>query len=416
MYFRNLLCTVTFATLASAAVAKQIPTPYTSGQSEFTNEELFQRDAEAEAKPARTAAWEQAHGGPAPTYKYGDEYGEEHNAAAWHIAREANPMPEAEPEAKPGWADVGGNRQHRPAKWASRASSGIKHAIPTAEPFATKGVVKKYKGKFYHAREADGAESENANDNEEELEIPDFGDEEVDTSLEGLLTRRDSEGDDEDEEDSSEQPFYYDESQADLSGYDAEVLQRRSDGSADEIDYSLEGYEGETFESDKEEEELRVIQARDLDEDEIADGDDYIHSDEHRDFIASHGVTERSFADDLEDAEHARIDARDLKESDGADEYVPDSGGEEVDTSIDGVYLSSRDVRGGEEDDDDEVPDFGDKNVDVSLEGYDQPVLHVRGADDDEEEEEGDYYDADAAYAGAEVVEELTAPQEPEIK
>ena len=97
MYFRNVVCTVALATLASAAVAKQIPTSYNSGEGESTTEEVFEREAEPE--PARTAVWEQAHGGPAPSYKFG----EEHDASAWHIARDANPMADAEPEAEGGF-------------------------------------------------------------------------------------------------------------------------------------------------------------------------------------------------------------------------------------------------------------------------------------------------------------------------
>lgn len=74
MYFRNVVCTVALATLASAAVAKQIPTPYSSNEAyeDSVDDEIFERDAEAEA--ARTAAWETAHGGAAPSYHYGEEH------------------------------------------------------------------------------------------------------------------------------------------------------------------------------------------------------------------------------------------------------------------------------------------------------------------------------------------------------
>ena len=420
MYFRNLLCLVTFATLASTAVAKQIPSPYTSDESDSTTEDVFERDAEPEPEPARTAVWEAAHGGPAPSYKYG----EEHDAGAWHIAREAEPMPEAEPEPEAGWANVGGNRQHKPAKWASWLS---KKVIPTVKPFATKGGLKKYHGKPHHARDADGAEIEDFDIDEidddeleklyargistETLEIPDFGDEEVDTSLEGLLHARDVDDDedsDDDDDDDSNGP-YFDDSQEDLSGYDAGILQRRSDGSADEIDYSLEGYD--TFYDDDEDEESKVIRARDLADDEIAADDDYLHSDEHREFLASLGVTERSFEDDIEDAEHDRLDARDVKDIDDEEVQIPDFGDEEVDTSLEGMELEARGV---EDEEDEEFPDFGDKNVDTSLEGYDEP-LQTRGVDEEEDEDSEDY-DADAAYDGAEVVEEFMAPEEPELE
>ena len=394
MFFRNLLCTVTLATLASAAVAKQIPTSYNSGESESTTEEVFEREAEPE--PARTAVWEQAHGGPAPSYKFG----EEHDASAWHIARDANPMADAEPEAEPGWANVGGNRQqkpgnhfareanpmaeteaepgwanvggnrqHRPVSWVSSLSEAVKNAIPTDRPFL-KGGPSKFEGKFKPTRETDDDEEVEGlftrDPSPEDLEIPDFGDEEVDTSLEGLLVRRDAESDDDEADSDADEP--YDESQADLSGYDAGILQRRSDGTADEIDYSLEGYEEETFEIDEEEKAVRLIQARDYEEDEVAADDEYLHSDEHREFLASHGVTERSFEDDIQDAEHDRIDARDVNEP------VPDFGDEEVDTSLEGMYLGTRDT-------------------------------------DDEEDDSEDSYDADAAYADAEVVQEFVAPK-----
>jgi hypothetical protein len=446
MFFRNLLCTVTLATLASAAVAKQIPNPYTSDRDDSTTEEVFEREAEPE--PARTAAWEQAHGGPAPSYKYG----EGHDASAWHIARDANAMPEAEPEADPGWPNVGGNRQPKPSNfafprdanpepeadpgwpnvggnrqpkpgnWASRLSSGVQDALPTIKPFF-KGGPSKFEGKFTQAREADGSNSGNVNVHEEpedlvardanpnDLEIPDFGDQDVDTSLAGLLLPREAAGDQDSHKREPKEQFNG--SKEDLSGYDTGVLQSRSDGTADEIDYSLAGYEAETFESDEEEKEVRLIQARDLDEDELFNDDEYLHSDEHREFLASHGVTKRSFEDDIQDAEHDRIDARDLP--------IPDFGGQDVDTSLDGMYLGARDA-----DADAIVPNFDDQNVDVSLEGYDAPVVHARGAAGDESEDEDkdddrkedgseDHYDADAAYADAQVVKEFAAP-EPELE
>jgi hypothetical protein len=383
MFFRNLLCTFTLATLASAAVAKQIPNSYNSGESESTTDEIFEREAEPE--PARTAVWEQAHGGPAPSYKYG----EEHDSSAWHIARDATPMAEAEsgwanvgghrqkksgnhfareaePEAEPGWANVGASRQKRPGNWASSLSAAVKNAISTDRPFI-KGGPSKFADKLNQAREADGpdsddADDEDADDEESEespfarnadpnnLEIPDFGDQVVDTSLEGLLVRRNAEGDDdEDDEDDSDEP--YDASKIDLSGYDAGILQSRSDGTADEIDYSLEGMVPEKFKDEEEEEEIKLIQARDLAGDQVAQDDEYLNSDEHRKFLASYGVTERSFEDDMQDAEHDRIDARDVKEE----------------------------------------------------------------KSDDDDETGSEYYDPDAAYANAEVVEELTAP-EPELE
>ena len=447
MFFGNLLCTVTLATLASAAVAKQIPTPYTSEQSESNSEEVFEREAKPE--PARTAAWEEAHGGPAPTYHYGEEYGEDHDASAWHIAREANPMAEAEAEpgwanvggnrqkkpghwghaareaeaeAEPGWANVGGNRQKKPGNWGSWVSEGVK------KPF-TKGGPTKFKNMLNnHARdeEADGPDDEDFDDNEapagllardprpEDLDIPDFGDQVVDTSLKGLLDRRDDGDDDvdDDEEDGydgerTELPRRSDgtadEIDYSLEGYEAETeLPRRSDGTADEIDYSLEGYEGETFENEDEEKEFRLIQARDLAEDQVTVDDEYLHSDEHREFLASHGVTERSFGDDLQDAEHDRIDARDVP--------FPHFGDQDVDTSLEGMYLPTRDVDG------EDAPDYYGQDIDFSLEGYDEAVVQARGVDEQVADAAEDGYDPDAAYADAEVVEEFTAPTESELE
>jgi hypothetical protein len=325
-------------------------------------------------------------------------------------------LPEA--EAEPGWANVGGHRQKKPGNWASRLAEDVK------KPF-TKGGPTKFKNMLdNHARQAAGPEDEDIADNgqhpgllardprPEDLKIPDFGDQVVDTSLEGLLERRDAEDDDEDDGyDGEKTELSSDGSKADLSGYDAGVLQRRSDGTADEVDYSLEGYEKESFETEEEEKEIRLIQARDLAEDQVAANDKYLHSDEHKEFLASHGVTERSFGDDLEDAEHDRIDARDANKVNGAN-VVPDFGDAKVDTSLEGMSLPARDVNG-----ETDAPDYYGEEIDFSLEGYDEAVVQARGVPDekaDAEEGEGEEgskdSDADAAYANAEVVEEFFAP------
>lgn len=365
MYFRNVLCTIAFATLASAAVAKQIPTPYSSESELYDDagdDDIFERNAEAD--PARTAAWEEAHGGPAPSY----HYGEERDAAAWHVARDAD----AEPTTKPAWLQFLKNK-----------------AIPTIKPFKTHGGLKKYHGKHIkngkatgnHARDVEGEDDDDFEDedyegiaarNADDDETPDFGDQEVDTSLEGLLEAREVGEDDEDFEDDSdlerrsESEDYDDdeepvnESEQDLSGYDEDILQRRSDGTEDEIDYSLEGMEDVDLEEQ--------LQARDLSEEEHADYDAYLRSEEHRSLLESIGVTKRDVEDDIEDEE-------------------------EFDEQL---YARQAE--------DDDVPDFGDADVDTSLEG----LLEAREVDDDDEvdEEEG----ADAAYDNAEVVEELVAP------
>lgn len=373
MYFRKILCTATFATLAAAAVAKQIPTPYSpEGHDEPVSDELAERDAEAAA--VRTAAWEAAHGGPAPSYAFG----EEHDAGAWHVAREATG------------------------------------------------------------------------------EVPDFGDEEVDVSLEGygdfeerdvdgsdgfeeteeddddaVLTRRDAE--DEDEVDEGGEIDYS------LEGYDADVLQRRnaSPDNEGEIDYSLEGYDAET-----EEEGEPSLEARGIDYDE----DDYLNSQEHKDFLAEHGVFERDAQDDaVPDSGDEEVDTslegygEALEARDVADEAseVPDFGDEEVDTSLEG-YGEGLQPRGVEGDEDvgevpdfgdeevdaslegygdryardaaDEVPDFGDEEVDTSLEGYGEKLL-TRDVEDNDGDEYEDYdASASAAYADEPVAEEMEAP------
>lgn len=411
MFFPNLLCTVTLATLASAAVAKQIPTPYTSEQSESNSGDMLKREAEPE--PARTAVWEQSHGGAAPTYKFG----EQHDAHAWHIAREANPMPEADAEAEPGWANVGGNRQKKPGNWGSWVPEGVK------KPF-TKGGPSKFKNLLSnHPRdEADAEEDVDINEapagllardpRPEDLDIPDFGDQVVDTSLKGLLDRRDADDDDDDDGedgyDGEQTELASDGSKADLSGYDHKVLQSRSGSTAGEIDYSLEGYEAETFENQEEEKEFRLIQARDLAEDQVAADDEYLHSDEHREFLASHGVTQRSFGDDLQDAEHDRIDARDVGK---VDVPIPDFGDQVIDTSLGGMDLPTRDVKG-----EDTAPDYYGQDIDFSLEGYDNAIVQARGVDEQVADAAQDGYDPDAAYADAEVVEEFIAPTESELE
>lgn len=377
MYFRNVLCTVAFATLASAAVAKQIPTPYSSESELYddtVDDDIFERDAEAD--PARVAAWEEAHGGPAPSY----HYGEERDAAAWHVARDA----EAEPTTKPAWLQFLKNK-------ATAASSEVKKVVPTVKPFKTHGGLKKYHGQHHkhgkntgshsHARDVEGEDYDEFDDedyegiaarNADDDETPDFGDQEIDTSLEGLLEAREVGEDEEDfedefdlerrseSEDNDDDEEAVNESEQDLSGYDEEILQRRSDGSEEEIDYSLEGMEDVDLEEQ--------LQARDLNEEDQAEYDAYLRSEEHRSLLESIGVTKRDVEDDIEDEE-------------------------EFDEQL---YARQAE--------DDDVPDFGDVEVDTSLEG----LLEARevGDDDEVDEEEG----ADAAYDNAEVVEELVAP------
>lgn len=379
MYFHQFLCTVALATLASAAVAKQIPTPYSSESYDDTDDEVFARDAEPEADPVRQAAWEQAHGGAAPSYKFGQHHDEGHHAGthggAWHVARDA--------EAEPGWAHA--HKAIKPGNWASWLSSGVKNAVkPTGKPFIKQQFHNKH-GNFKvpgmkHARDAEDEDDYEDFDYEglgldrrgTDDEIPDFGDEEVDTSLEGLLerdveddfevesigydateeeaelARRDVAGGDDEEDDD---PYS-------LEGYDPEILARRAAGDED-VDYSLEGYD----DIDEADEDMdgQTLQARDVDDEE---NDAFLESQEHRDFLAEHGVEER----DVEEDE-------------------------------------------GEFDDD----DFAEGAFDGEQE---EPSLEARDAEDDSTEDiDGEDANADAAYADEPVVEELEAPEtEPEIE
>lgn len=417
MYFRNVICTVALATLASAAVAKQIPTPYSSTDSyeDAVDDEVFEREAEAEA--ARTAAWEEAHGGTAPSY----HYGEEHDEAAWHVARDA--------EVEPGWKNVNGGQ---PPAWlahlkskATSATEAVKNAVPTVKPFTKQsGGLKKHHGSHklhnkQHTRDVDSEDDDEFEDEDEVLyardfdddPIPDFGDEDVDTSLEGLLEARDVDLEEEGE-DEPENP--------DLSGYDEDVLQRRSDGTADDVDYSLEGYD----DIEDSEELDPVIKARSLNEEN--EYDEYLRSEEHRSLLESIGVTKRDAEDDLQDEEefdeelYARTNELDLLaegEDDEDDEDlaelhardVVDDEAEEfdIDDEADNLEeLHARDVV------DDEVQEFDiDDDVDTSLDGLGGSPIHARGVDDEDLEDDEDVDSAaDAAYDGAEVVEELVAP------
>jgi hypothetical protein len=418
MYFRNVFCTVALATLASAAVAKQIPTPYSATETyeDAVDDEVFERDAEAEA--ARTAVWEQAHGGTAPAY----HYGEEHDEAAWHVARDA--------EAEPGWKNANGGQ---PPAWlaqlkskATSATEAVKNAVPTVKPFTKQsGGLKKHHGSHkmhkhgkQHTRDVDAEEEDDYEfDDEDQVlhardfndPVPDFGDQDVDTSLEGLLEARDADGE--------EEPV-----NPDLDGYDEEILQRRSDGTADEVDYSLEGYDDvEDYDDNLD----PVIQARSLNEDN--EYDEYLRSEEHRSLLESIGVTKRDAEDDFQDEDEfdEELYARDA-ESDG---LVEDGNEDEEDDDVDYEALHARDVVDDDVQEydiddadedlyardvvDDDVPEFDidDDAIDTSLDGLDGSPIHARGVDEEDLEDDEDVDSgADAAYDDAEVVEELVAP------
>jgi hypothetical protein len=409
MYFRNAVCTVALATLASAAVAKQIPTPYSTDEAyEDAVDEVFERDAEAEA--ARTAAWEQVHGGAAPSY----HYGEEHDASAWHVARDA--------EAEPGWKHNG-----QPPAWlanlksaANSATDAVKNAVPTAKPFTKQsGGLKKHHGghKLHgnhgtHTRDVEEEEDDEfendpnlplwARDFENDP-VPDFGDLDVDTSLEGLLEARDVNVEDDEEVEEPENP--------DLSGYDSEVLERRADGTADEIDYSLDGYEG--FEEDEELDP--IVQARSLNEDDDMDYDTYLRSEEHRALLESVGVTKRDAEDDAQD--EAEFDEQ-LYANQQEGEFLHESydGGLAARGVIDEDFpehiYDEDDAFSGEleqRDVDQEELDIPE-GVDTSLEGLTDGPIFARGVEEDVDDDDDEHDNSDAAYDGVEVAEELVAP------
>ena len=80
----------------------------------------------------------------------------------------------------------------------------------------------------------------------------------------GLQSRAE---DDQQDDDGEEEP-----ANPDLAGYDSEVLQRRDDGTADEIDYSLEGYD---IDAETDEEVAPIVaQARAVDLDLATDPED----------------------------------------------------------------------------------------------------------------------------------------------
>ena len=379
MYFRNVVCTVALATLASAAVAKQIPTPYSTNEAyeDGLGDEVFEREAEA----ARTAAWEQAHGGAAPSY----HYGEEHDAAAWHIARDA----EAEPGSKNGaWL------AHLKSE-ATQATDVVKNAVPTAKPFTKQsGGLKKHHGGHKshgnHGKHGKHTRDVEAEEDEEFASDPD--DPEFYLDARGL----------DDEEEGEEEPL-----NPDLTGYDEEVLQRRADGTAEDVDYSLEGYD----DVEDDEDLSPIVQARSLNE--YNEYDDYLRSEEHRSLLESISVTKRDVEDDeqdeefdqsLYDAENPSDDAEDyetLSARDVVDDDVPEYDVDEEDTFLDD--LEERDIDQEEFD----IPE----GVDYSLDGLQDGPIFARDADDEELEDDDGVDDyADAAYDGAEVVEELVAP------
>jgi hypothetical protein len=407
MYFRNVLCTVALATLASAAVAKQIPASYDDDDVyEEELDDVFERDAEAE--PARTAAWEEAHSGPAPSYHFGDE---EEDAGAWHVARDAEAEPSWQSGQPPAWLASLRSKAHK-------VTDAIKSAVPTAthltKPHTKQsGGLKKHHGshkmdthtKSAHARDVDEEEDsdEYPDLSDEEIDgimardvgdIPDFGELDVDTSLEGLegapLHARGV-----DEEEDFETPA---ESEQDLSGYDSEILARRNaDGTDNEADYTREELDA-FYNSWESAHNDHPHEARDLSDEKNAEYDEYLNSEEHRALAESIGATKRDIVDDYLD--EIEFDADLHARQEVANDEIPEYDEEDIEGC-----LQARSADGNE------VPDFGDMKVDTSLQGMHGAPVHARGADEEELEGDSDIdASADDAYANEEVVEELVAP------
>lgn len=354
MYFRNILCSVAFATLASAAVAKQIPTPYASDSHEDGSEEILERDAEAEA--VRKAAWEEAHGGEAPSY----HFGEAHDPSAWHVARDAEPMAEAD----------------RPTGWASWLGGYAKPRNKHLKPYHHEETAD------IKARDVDDAEGDEDFDDEDfanleardvsDDEVPDFGDEEVDTSLEGY-----GEGEGLEARDVEDEDFEEDDEPEGLESRDA-------DGGAGDADYSLDGYDFDESEED--------FEKRDVDEE----------------------------YEEVDEEDFSNIQARDVKDDEIPDfgDEEADTSLEGYDEPAD---LEARSVgdEGQSESESDQVPDFGGEEVDTSLEGYDAD-LEERDVEDDDvtEDLDDETNNADAAYENEPVAEELVAeePEAPQLQ
>jgi hypothetical protein len=428
MYFRNVVCTVALATLASAAVAKQIPTHYSrEAYEDAVDDGIY--DREAQADPVRTAAWAETHGGPLPSY----HYGEEHDAGAWRVARDA--------EAEPGWRNVNGGP---PPAWlaslrsmATSATAAVKNVVVPIDPTKHHGPHR-MQNQHGASRARDVNEEDDDGDlsgvgydqlmaHDIDLDIPDFRDQEVNTSLEGLLNARHVDTSEELEEKPSGL-------EQDLTGYDEDILQRRNDGTEAELDYSLQGMLGRDDQDDSGE-YSSPHHARDLADEGSEDYDTYLRSEEHGSMLESIGVTMRDITNDIEDEQlyDEQLFAREALEHD----EIPDFGGLKVDTSLEGL-LNARGVdddleiphfdgdvdtslegmldgpvyaRSVKDDDDDlEIPHF-DGNVDTSLEGMLDSPIYARNVDE-EGLEDADDVDDDAGAAYAEVVEELVAPPE----
>ena len=134
-----------------------------------------------------------------------------------------------------------------------------------------------------------------------------------------------------------------------------------------------------------------------------------MRSEEHRSLLESIGVTKRDVEDDAQD--EAEFD-EELYLSQQESDFLSDNPADYAnlvardsleDEDFEGEFegeLEQRDV-------DQEEFDLSDK----SLEGLVDGPIYARGIDDEDLEDDDDVdADADAAYDGAEVVEELVAP------
>jgi hypothetical protein len=173
----------------------------------------------------------------------------------------------------------------------------------------------------------------------------------------------------------------------------------------------LDGYEG--FEEDEELDP--IVQARSLNEDDDMDYDTYLRSEEHRALLESVGVTKRDAEDDAQD--EAEFDEQ-LYANQQEGEFLHESydGGLAARGVIDEDFpehiYDEDDAFSGEleqRDVDQEELDIPE-GVDTSLEGLTDGPIFARGVEEDVDDDDDEHDNADAAYDGVEVAEELVAP------
>lgn len=158
MLFKDFICTFAFATLASAAVAKQVPNTnwnkYAGERHHGEHHGHHAREAEPEAEASYNGAWQHAngaHGGAHPSHAW-----EAHHGA--HHARDAEPEAAfGTPIARHGGHPTSAGSWTKPSDWASWWSAhphptpvnrGREHHARDAEPEAEPGFFEDLKKKF----------------------------------------------------------------------------------------------------------------------------------------------------------------------------------------------------------------------------------------------------------------------------